>query len=139
MQFQLILTDAEREFLIGAVERAVIDDAASTHALASRSILWPKKNAEAFERTRASLHTGAGLLGKLSPDALQVLDDVAPTREAPVGPYADADARALAEAIPDFDRRALDPRCAHGLPFTSPCDLCQGNNGSDVRTMPIQT
>ncbi len=139
MQFQLILTDAEREFLIGAVERAVIDDAASTHALASRSILWPKKNAEAFERARASLHTGAGLLGKLSPDALEVLDDVTPTREAPVGIYAEADARALAEAIPNFDPRALDPRCAHGLPFTSPCDLCQGDNGSDVRTMPIQT
>ena len=139
MQFQLILTDAEREFLIGAVERAVIDDAASTHALASRSILWSKKNAQIFGRTRASLHTGAGLLGKLSPDTLQVLDDVTPTREAPVGPYADADARALAEAIPDFDPRALDPRCDHGLPFTSPCDLCQGDNGSNVRTMPIQT
>lgn len=139
MNYILRLTDAEREYLTGAIERAVIDDAKSTEALASRSILWPKKNAEAFAKARAALHAGAGLLGKLSPDSIEVADPVDAPAVTDSGIYSPADAEALAVAVPGFDPRALRPNCAHGIPFDRPCDLCEGDNGGDVRTMPIQT
>lgn len=139
MKYILKLTDAERDYLTGAIERAVIDDAATTNALASRSVLWPKRNSEAFAKARANLHAGAGLLGKLSPDSLEVADPVDAPAVTDPGIYSPADAAALASAIPGFDSRALRPNCAHGIPFDRPCDLCEGDNGSDVRTMPIQT
>ena len=144
MLFKLTLTGAERDYLIGAIERAVIDDAAQTNALQARSFLFPRKNEEAFDNARAMLHVGAGILGKLAPDNLEVMEDIGHAAGAApsvtdTGIYSHADAEALARAVPEFDRRALAPRCAHGVSFAEPCELCAGDNGGEVRTMPIQT
>ena len=128
MHYTLPLNDSERTYLLATVEATLIADAARF------SPLDPKKNADEHTKAREALHTGAAILAALSPQRLEVAPAIAPAAlsaaalsraQVTLDATMQAEAERLARIIPDFDVRALDPRCIHGVRFAEPCADCE--------------
>ena len=126
-KFQLVLNADESLYLLDAVERRVIDAAATVGAHHGLPRLFAKRELEAKQEARRELRIGAGLMAKLSPQNLEAIDDNPQDEQAsPQFPlFSDDDIHALSRAVPDFDPRALKPRCVHGLLFDEPCERCR--------------
>ncbi len=125
MQYKLIIDDAERDYLRAIVQSTLMRDA---QRLADSD---PRRDADRYAKAQSALQIGAQLLAALAPSRIEVAtgaDPQAELRQAMANQGAAAAATIIAERlareVPDFDPRALDPQCIHGIPFRDHCPHC---------------
>jgi hypothetical protein len=128
MKYQLIINDAERDYLLSTMQTALVREANKIPDLD------PRRDADKYAKARDALHVAAGLLAALAPSRIEVASDADPLAEvqrAAADPkcvsvqiHDELAARVAAEIGTEFDPRALDPKCVHGVRFADPCPHC---------------